>query len=511
MASSSGAQYLPGGGVGAYPQWPGIYFGYIAVNQDPLDQGRVKLRIPQVFGNTTSGWAAPNVPVTFIPKVGTQVTVMFVGGDPTQPVWFGNFAVVGSGNTSTGTGPPNPDPEPKPAIGSIYFQVDGGGNIIAMFEWNGAGYVDYFLAGSSITPGTNITSPNVLGGTVQGADIISDGTNGGFFGYSGLPALNNIVSAITGEALTDAEGNAIPAGITSWVRTPGSDTYFMTLNDQTVPGLFGFGSALSFNDETNPMNAPGLVAFSGQGSGGTVPGGTITISSGKGGSGDSPAQIFLTSKQRSIATGEATVTIPNAVVITGSGNPTLQINGNNAGDNMFGVDVTGDSNNRVKMDTNGMLQWGSGSAGQDTRLYRSAVNTLAADTIVANVSGNVAETWHSLGALKNSSGGSVGTLAAARYRMMPDGTVHMHIDVSFTSAAQDTFTFTNSLPAAYQPVSTGTDVRVPMAQTAAGDPLSRVFVGVAGGANAGKVEIASIGTGGTYTGTISAQVRYSVI
>ncbi|MGH3402854.1 MAG: phage baseplate assembly protein V [Streptosporangiaceae bacterium] len=161
MTSGNGAQYLPGAGEGPVPQWLGIYQGYIAVNQDPLDQGRVKLRVPQVFGAVTSGWAAPMVPVTFIPKVGTQVTAMFVGGDPSQPVWFGNFAVPENSSVTTGSGPPPDNPDPVPVIGSIYYEVNSAGTILGMFEWNGVGWVDYFVGGI-LVPETQIyANPNV--------------------------------------------------------------------------------------------------------------------------------------------------------------------------------------------------------------------------------------------------------------------------------------------------------------------------------------------------------------
>lgn len=159
--SNTGAAYLKGAGQGQVPQWQGAYAGYIAVNQDPTDQGRVKLRVPQVFGGTTSGWASPMVPVQYIPPVGTPVLVMFVGGDPSQPVWFGNFALPGAGQgVTTGTGTPNPSPAPAPPVGTIYYQLNGSGVIIAMWEWNGSGWVDYFIGGSAVATGT-LTAANI--------------------------------------------------------------------------------------------------------------------------------------------------------------------------------------------------------------------------------------------------------------------------------------------------------------------------------------------------------------
>ena len=154
---ASGATYATGGGEGAVRQWWGIYFGYIAVNQDPLAQGRVKLRVPQVFGATTSGWASPMVPLSYVPKVGTTVTVMFVGGDPTKPVWFGNFALPGAASSWTISATAPSDPQ----LGAIWINSSDGN---VMEEWNGSGWVAYQIGGGAIASGTIV--PGIVNGTV---------------------------------------------------------------------------------------------------------------------------------------------------------------------------------------------------------------------------------------------------------------------------------------------------------------------------------------------------------
>lgn len=263
MASGSGAQYVPTGGEGKVPQWWGIYAAYIAVNQDPLDTGRVKLRVPQVFGNTTSGWASPMVPVSFIPKVGTPVTAMFVGGDPTQPVWFGNFSLGAGGTTTSGTSAPDPTPSPAPPIGSIYFQVNGSGQIQAMFEWNGAGWVDYFIAGSAITVGAQLAQPAINGGTITSATSLW---------YNGTPAAGNLVASISVAPGTDGFGNHYPAGVTAVISVPlsggGHNTYTVELGD--LSGMFGDFAALVFTNTTNPASSPAAVLAQSSSSGSAI-------------------------------------------------------------------------------------------------------------------------------------------------------------------------------------------------------------------------------------------------
>lgn len=71
------------------PQWHGLYDAQIAVaTGDPLNQGRVRLRIPQVLGNTLRNWAPPMQPGIATPAVGTSVFAHFLGGNPNLPYYF---------------------------------------------------------------------------------------------------------------------------------------------------------------------------------------------------------------------------------------------------------------------------------------------------------------------------------------------------------------------------------------------------------------------------------------
>lgn len=74
--------------------YPGVYRGTVFSNRDPLNQGRLRLKVPQLFADQHTEWAWPikisgvEVP---IPDVGQGVWVMFEGGDPAFPVWHGVF------------------------------------------------------------------------------------------------------------------------------------------------------------------------------------------------------------------------------------------------------------------------------------------------------------------------------------------------------------------------------------------------------------------------------------
>jgi hypothetical protein len=72
----------------------GLYRGVVVDDKDPMNKGRLKLRIPQVLGKTVTGlaWGVYQSTISKVtPSVGTGVWVVFEGGDPSFPVWLGAF------------------------------------------------------------------------------------------------------------------------------------------------------------------------------------------------------------------------------------------------------------------------------------------------------------------------------------------------------------------------------------------------------------------------------------
>jgi len=68
----------------------GIYRGVVVDTNDPKEKGRIKLKVPQILGNTSTSWAWPIVG-GYIPIPGDGCWVMFEGGDPNFPLWLGAF------------------------------------------------------------------------------------------------------------------------------------------------------------------------------------------------------------------------------------------------------------------------------------------------------------------------------------------------------------------------------------------------------------------------------------
>ncbi len=75
----------------------GKYRGVVSDNRDPDHNGRVRVKVPDVFGDEECGWAQPCLPFAgdkmgffAVPPVNSWVWVEFECGDPEYPIWSGS-------------------------------------------------------------------------------------------------------------------------------------------------------------------------------------------------------------------------------------------------------------------------------------------------------------------------------------------------------------------------------------------------------------------------------------
>lgn len=127
----------------------GKYRGTVSDIQDPEMMGRIKAKVPDVFGDNESGWALPCLPfgggqmgMFVLPDVGSMIWIEFEHGDPSRPVWVGSWFSSKSDMPNDLMSPPYKKTmlvtkaghsitlDDSPGVGGITLQTAGGQKII---------------------------------------------------------------------------------------------------------------------------------------------------------------------------------------------------------------------------------------------------------------------------------------------------------------------------------------------------------------------------------------------
>jgi uncharacterized protein involved in type VI secretion and phage assembly len=127
---------------GSGPPFYGKFRGVVSDNQDPLALGRLRARVPDVFGGDDSGWALPALPYAgdgvglyLVPPVGAWVWVEFEQGDPDDPVWSGCFWQEGQQLPAS---PATPDKKMlRTAAGTLTLDDTPGADAVTVETANG--------------------------------------------------------------------------------------------------------------------------------------------------------------------------------------------------------------------------------------------------------------------------------------------------------------------------------------------------------------------------------------
>ena len=127
----------------------GKYVGIVVDNNDPKGLSRVKVQVPEVFADETSGWAqptelsGPGVGLAAVPPVNGLVFVEWPAGDTSRvPIWSG-------GPRADGDGVPGAGPD-------TIVLVTGAGNKITVEDTSGSEAIAVEAAsGAKVTMDSN--------------------------------------------------------------------------------------------------------------------------------------------------------------------------------------------------------------------------------------------------------------------------------------------------------------------------------------------------------------------
>jgi len=276
-----GPNYLPTAGEGPVTTWDGLYAATVVSNNDPLGVGRLQLQIPQVFANNTSGWAVPLGTYYSIPSVGTTVSAMFIGGDPSQPVWG---APLDIDPIVTAAAPPtvtySTTAPGDPRVNDVWYQIVGGfqeppqvwtfNSMTDTFSWVTQSSLGTTAIGTGQVTAAQLSAGIVYAGivdatTITGAHLVGTGAGNEVLVYTGTPATGNIYGSISATNTTDGHSNTVRDGFVSYGPMSGNTGYIQIAANQSTgqpflvlgpPGVTG--SHLDF-----PFQAWSITANSG--------------------------------------------------------------------------------------------------------------------------------------------------------------------------------------------------------------------------------------------------------
>lgn len=229
----------------------GLYRGVVADNNDPINQGRLKLRVPQVLFDQVTDWAwTRNNPgiVATPPAVGHGIWVLFEGGDPSFPVAVGTFGEEVEGYPNLSGSQFITYDETTGIIGGSDAVPTGGapGQVLTK-----AGTSDYETTWTTPSPGASFTSVvkhevkagedltigqavyvSSADGTnmiVSKASNVSEATSSKTMGLIAQSLANNGKGyVITEGLLSGLNTNSAIAGDPVWLGTSGNLIYGLT-------------------------------------------------------------------------------------------------------------------------------------------------------------------------------------------------------------------------------------------------------------------------------------------
>lgn len=175
----------------------GKYRGTVTDNGDPRKQARVKVNVPEVLGDTPSGWALPCAPYAgeqtgsyAVPAVGAGVWVEFESGDVSRPIWVGCWWQSNKAPTDEAGADATPDLKILRSEEGLMLALHDDSQTIALCDKDGSNILKIEVQKGTVTlkAGTKVVidAPSI--------ELVANATHAAVFGDSLQTYLNQLVT-----------------------------------------------------------------------------------------------------------------------------------------------------------------------------------------------------------------------------------------------------------------------------------------------------------------------------
>jgi uncharacterized protein involved in type VI secretion and phage assembly len=175
----------------------GKYRGTVTDNNDPRNQGRVRLKAPEILGDVESGWALPCAPYAgektgayTVPPIGAGVWVEFEAGDVSRPIWVGCWWANDKVPTDESGAGATPDVKITRSEEGLLLALHDDSQTIALSDSNGSNILKIEVRSGVAT--LKATTKVVVDAPL--IELVANATHPGVFGDNLMTYLTQLVN-----------------------------------------------------------------------------------------------------------------------------------------------------------------------------------------------------------------------------------------------------------------------------------------------------------------------------